>query len=58
MKNGRVWTAFGCLLLAAANLLGGAGWIPHGGKLLLLGLACGLELWGAFWMCRKKREEE
>lgn len=47
----------GYLLLSAAILLGEAGWIPHGVKLLLMGLACGLELWGAFRGCRKKKEE-
>ena len=47
--------AAGSLLLAAALLLGEAGWIPHGAKLFLMGLACALELWG---VSRKRREEE
>ncbi len=43
-----MFLAAGSLLLAAAILLGEAGWIPHGFKLFLLGLACALELWGTF----------
>lgn len=50
-----LWIACGCLLLAAAILLGEAGWIPHGVKLFLLGLACALELWGVLVSCREKR---
>lgn len=42
--------AAGSLLLASALLLGEAGWIPHGLKLGMLALACGLELWG----CRRR----
>ena len=49
--------AAGALLLAAAILLGEAGWIPHGLKLFLMGLAAALELWGTFRKCRKKAEE-
>lgn len=55
------WNVFlgaGSLLLAAALLLGEAGWIPHGLKLFLMGLACALELWGIFRKCRENREEE
>ena len=55
------WNVFlgaGSLLLAAALLLGEAGWIPHGLKLFLLGLACALELWGVSRKCRESREEE
>ena len=52
-----LWIACGCLLLAAALLLGEAGWIPHGAKLFLLGLACALELRGAFGTRREKGEE-
>lgn len=48
----------GILLLSAAMLLGDAGWIPHGFKLFLMGLACALELWGTFRKCRENREEE
>lgn len=48
----------GSLLLAAALLLGEAGWIPHGLKLFLMGLAVALGLWGAYRRCREKREEE
>lgn len=50
--------AAGALLLAAAILLGEAGWIPHGLKLLLMGLAVALELWGTFRRCRENREEK
>lgn len=57
-KKGNLWIACGCLLLAAALLLGEAGWIPHGAKLFLLILACALELWGAAGKCRRRREEE
>ena len=55
------WNMFlgaGSLLLAAAILLGEAGWIPHGLKLFLMGLACALELYGTFRRCRDEREEE
>ena len=55
------WNMFlgaGSLLLAAALLLGEAGWIPHGLKLFLMGLACALELWGVSRKCRENREEE
>lgn len=55
------WNMFlgvGSLLLAAALLLGEAGWIPHGLKLFLMGLAVALELWGAYRRCREKREEK
>lgn len=55
------WNMFlgaGALLLAAAILLGEAGWIPHGLKLFLMGLAVALELWGTFRKCRENREEE
>lgn len=55
MKKRNLWIASGCLLLAAALLLGEAGIIPHGLKLFLLGLACALELWG---VARTRREEE
>ena len=60
MKNIR-WNMLlgaGSLLLSAAILLGDAGWIPHGLKLFLMGLACALELWGVSRRCREKREEE
>lgn len=57
-RTRNLWIACGCLLLAAAILLGAAGIIPHGLKLFLLGLACGLELWGVTRECRKRREEE
>ena len=56
MKDRNVWIAAGCLLLAAALLLGEAGWIPRGVKLFLMGLACALELWGTFRECRKRQE--
>lgn len=55
------WNVFlgaGSLLLAAALLLGEAGWIPHGLKLFLMGLACALELYATFRKCRENREEE
>lgn len=55
MRKRNLWIASGCMLLAAAILLGEAGIIPHGLKLFLLGLACALELWG---VTRKSREEE
>ena len=55
MRKRNLWVASGCLLLAAALLLGEAGVIPHGLKLFLLGLACALELWG---VARKRREKE
>lgn len=55
MRKRNLWIASGCLLLAAALLLGEAGIIPHGLKLFLLGLACALELWG---VARSRREEE
>lgn len=55
MRKRNLWVASGCLLLAAAILLGDAGAIPHGLKLFLLGLACALELWG---VARSRREEE
>ena len=55
MRRRNLWVASGCLLLAAAILLGEAGWIPHGSKLFLMGLACALELWG---VVRTRREEE
>lgn len=48
----------GSLLLAAALLLGEAGWIPHGFKLFLMGLACALELWGTFRKCRESKEKK
>ena len=48
----------GLLLLAAAILLGDAGWIPHGMKLFLMGLACALELLGTFRKCRENGEAE
>ena len=53
-----MFLAAGSLLLAAAILLGEAGWIPHGAKLFLMGLACALELWGVSRKCRESREEE
>lgn len=56
-RTRNLWIACGCLLLAAAILLGGAGWIPHGLKLLLMGTACALELWGTVRECRKRRGE-
>lgn len=56
-RKGNLWIAWGCLLLSATILLGEAGWIPHGAKLLLMGLACALELWGAFGTRREKGEE-
>ena len=55
MRRRNLWVASGCLLLAAAILLGDAGVIPHGLKLFLLGLACALELWG---VARSRREEK
>lgn len=60
MKNIR-WNMLlgaGSLLLAAAMLLGEAGWIPHGFKLFLMGLAVALELWGIARKCRENRGEE
>ena len=48
----------GLLVLSAALLLGDAGWIPHGLKLFLMGLACALELWGVSRKCRENRGEE
>lgn len=57
-RTRNLWIACGCLLLAAAILLGEAGWISHGAKLFLLALACVLELWGVARECRKRREEE
>ena len=48
----------GMLLLACALLLGDGGWIPHGLKLFLMGLACALELWGGYRKCREDRGEE
>lgn len=56
-RSRNFWVISGCLLLSAVILLGEAGWIPHGVKLFLMGLACGLELWGTFRDCRKKKEE-
>ena len=53
-----MFLAAGSLLLACAILLGDAGWIPHGLKLFLMGLACALELWGVSRKCRENREEE
>ncbi len=53
-----LFLAAGSLLLAAALLLGEAGWIPHGLKLFLMVLACALELYGTFRKCRKNRGEE
>lgn len=50
--------AAGSLLLAAALLLGDAGWIPHGLKLFLMGLACALELYAIFRKCRESKEGE
>lgn len=55
MRERNLWIASGCLLLAAAILLGEAGWIPHGLKLFLMWLACALELWG---VARSRREEK
>lgn len=55
------WNIFlgaGVLLLAAALLLGEAGWIAHGLKLFLMGLAVALELLGIFRKCRENRGEE
>ena len=52
-----MFIAAGSLLLAAAILLGEAGWIPHGVKLFLMGLACALELWGVSRKRRESREE-
>lgn len=46
----------GILLLSAALMLGDAGWIPHGLKLFLMGLACALELWGGYRKCREKEQ--
>lgn len=54
-RKRNLWLAAGCLLLAAAILLGEAGVIPHGLKLFLMGLACALELWG---VVRQRREKE
>ena len=51
-----MFLAAGSLLLAAAILLGEAGWIPHGLKLFLMGLAVALELWGVFRQCREDKE--
>lgn len=56
MRKRNLWIASGCLLLAAALLLGEAGWISHGLKLFLLGLACALELWGVLRSCREREE--
>lgn len=56
MRKRNLWVASGCLLLAAAILLGEAGWIPHGLKLLLMVLACALELWGVSQSCRGQEE--
>ena len=53
-----MFLAAGSLLLAAALLMGEAGWIPHGLKLFLMGLACALELWGVSRKCRESREEK
>ena len=53
-----IFLAAGCLLLAAAILLGEAGWIPHGLKLFLMGLAVALELYGTFRRCRREEEQE
>ena len=53
-----MFLAAGSLLLAGALLLGEAGWIPHGLKLFLMGLACALELYGTFRKCREDREGE
>ena len=50
-----LFLAAGSLLLAAALLLGEAGWISHGLKLFLMGLAVALELWGVF---RRRREDK
>lgn len=52
-----LFIAAGSLLLAAALLLGEAGWIPHGLKLFLMGLACALEVWGVFRKRRKKEDQ-
>ena len=58
-KNRRkMFIAAGSLLLAAAILLGEAGWIPHGFKLFLMGLACALDLWGVSRECQEDRGEE
>ena len=57
VRKRNLWIASGCLLLAAAILLGEAGWIPHELKLLMLVLACALELWGVVGVGRKRREE-
>ena len=56
MKRGNWFLSAGLLLLSAALLLGDAGWIPHGLKLFLMGLAVGLELYGTFRRCRTKEE--
>ena len=56
MRKRNLWVASCCLLLAAAILLGEAGWIPHGLKLLLMVLACALELWGVPRSCRGQEE--
>ena len=53
-----MFLAAGSLLLACAILLGEAGWISHGLKLFLMGLACALELYGTFRKCREKKENE
>ncbi len=57
-RERNMFLAAGPLLLAAAILLGEAGWIPHGFKLFLMGLAIALELWGTVRKCRENREEE
>ena len=58
MRKGNKFLAAGLLLLSAALLLGDAGWIPHGMKLFLMGLACALELYGTFRECRGKEGQE
>ncbi|MDE7219893.1 MAG: hypothetical protein K2O45_09765 [Oscillospiraceae bacterium] len=51
-----MYVSAGLLLLSAAILLGEAGWIPHGAQLFLMGLACALEMRGAFGKGRKNGE--
>ena len=53
MRRGNKFLAAGLLLLSAAILLEDVGWIPHEVKLLMMGLACGLELYGMVRECRK-----
>ena len=58
MNKRNTFLAAGSLLLAAAILLGEAGWISHGLKLFLLGLAVALELYGVFRQCREREERD